>query len=324
MILKLGSQGDAVFHLQNGLTLLGFPCGPKGLDGDFGKKTEDAVEAFQRAHDLYADGVAGPITLQEYNTAVASVPNGAQWVVALDPPGEDPKVKNQDREWITVATDKIPGSGGYKMMTIRDDVATIFEKLYADVHTLGGVITSAGGKRPLNAKLNSGRSATSMHYVGRAFDMATDTGLRNPIKDRYILELAQDGRHWIVWCRSSLSPENLETLAKNLGTEGGSRILKACVATKAKPIFASVTATVFNMTKLWNKYGFEGISAQKSFLSGKGGSAEWWHASYLVGLIKGKTTFGQELLRLYTLQQVRDSFPGWERAKDCVFGVTWF
>ena len=41
---------------------LGYDLQPYGADGDFGRKTEEAVMQFQRDHRLIADGVVGPMT----------------------------------------------------------------------------------------------------------------------------------------------------------------------------------------------------------------------------------------------------------------------
>lgn len=56
--LRRSSQGEAVKELQ---TLLSAKYGADlDADGEFGKKTEQAVKAFQSAHGLTADGIAGP------------------------------------------------------------------------------------------------------------------------------------------------------------------------------------------------------------------------------------------------------------------------
>jgi hypothetical protein len=66
-VLRRGSHGDQVAALQIDLTKLGF-TDAHGLvlhpDGAFGPGTQAAVEAFQRAHDLKPDGIAGPQTLR--------------------------------------------------------------------------------------------------------------------------------------------------------------------------------------------------------------------------------------------------------------------
>jgi hypothetical protein len=62
VILKRGSNGQAVLTLQRKLASLGYD--PKGIDGSFGLNTEKAVRNFQKAHHLPADGIVGPATKQ--------------------------------------------------------------------------------------------------------------------------------------------------------------------------------------------------------------------------------------------------------------------
>ena len=49
------------------LSALGYPL---AVDGIFGKDTEEAVRAFQRDHELGADGMAGPRTLRAIGKAL--------------------------------------------------------------------------------------------------------------------------------------------------------------------------------------------------------------------------------------------------------------
>lgn len=58
--LRKGSVGEVVSLLQQALNQNGASL---TVDGNFGAKTEAAVKAYQQAHGLAADGVAGPITL---------------------------------------------------------------------------------------------------------------------------------------------------------------------------------------------------------------------------------------------------------------------
>lgn len=70
MILKQGSQGPDVEQLQLKLKAAGYD--PGDVDGDYGKRTADAVLAFQADRpDLEDDGVAGPHTLAALDAAVA-------------------------------------------------------------------------------------------------------------------------------------------------------------------------------------------------------------------------------------------------------------
>lgn len=61
-MLRMGSAGPRVRELQALLGRAGFPV---KVDGDYGPSTKAAVQAFQRATGLQADGVAGPKTLAE-------------------------------------------------------------------------------------------------------------------------------------------------------------------------------------------------------------------------------------------------------------------
>ena len=63
--MRLGFQGDAVRTVQRKLKELGYYTG--SIDGDFGKETEKAVKAFQKANGLSADGKVGEQTLKKLN-----------------------------------------------------------------------------------------------------------------------------------------------------------------------------------------------------------------------------------------------------------------
>jgi len=94
--LKDGSHGEKVTALQTDLAKLGFTdAHDRALhpDGDFGPGTKAAVEKFQRAHGLTADGVAGPKTLDAVQKAAhppqasladASHPGNAIYKQALE------------------------------------------------------------------------------------------------------------------------------------------------------------------------------------------------------------------------------------------------
>lgn len=59
-VLRRGAHGADVELLQKRLTEAGFP--PGRIDGRFGPATEAALLGFQRAWELLADGVVGPLT----------------------------------------------------------------------------------------------------------------------------------------------------------------------------------------------------------------------------------------------------------------------
>lgn len=59
--LRRGDKGDDVEALQKLLDEAGYEV---TVDGDFGRSTQEAVRAFQKANDLGSDGVAGPKTFE--------------------------------------------------------------------------------------------------------------------------------------------------------------------------------------------------------------------------------------------------------------------
>jgi peptidoglycan hydrolase-like protein with peptidoglycan-binding domain len=56
-MLKVGSRGSDVTRLQQTLSRAGYNTG--GADGIFGANTKAAVQRYQRAHGLTADGIVG-------------------------------------------------------------------------------------------------------------------------------------------------------------------------------------------------------------------------------------------------------------------------
>ena len=174
--------------------------------------------------------------------------------------------------------------------------------------SLGGVITSAGAKRPLSdSKKSASRSSKSLHYTGLAFDMALDSGMNNPKKEMFVIEESGD-REWNVWCRTS--KESVDT-REILGYTYNN--------TKVK-----VEDRFFSFTDLAKKHGFHPIKSRRSFK--RGGSylgAEWWHFQYEKALKPGVSTFGGELLKMYTLAECK-KFGPWETVKHCVWQESWW
>ena len=72
-VLKRGDKGTEVAYVQATLMELGYDLGSWGADGDFGKKTEEAVKQFQKDHGLEPDGKVGEKTLQAMEDAALVV-----------------------------------------------------------------------------------------------------------------------------------------------------------------------------------------------------------------------------------------------------------
>jgi peptidoglycan hydrolase-like protein with peptidoglycan-binding domain len=71
-VLRQGEDGTAVRSLQQRLNQLGMRDArgqPLGVDGDFGDRTREAVERFQRSRGIAVDGVVGRDTFRELGEA---------------------------------------------------------------------------------------------------------------------------------------------------------------------------------------------------------------------------------------------------------------
>ena len=310
MLLCRGDKGEDVEDLQEALLSLGFHPGP--LDGKFGRLTEDAIEKFQKSQKILVDGICGPSTIMALNFSLSkkSLP------ILRDDSDKSDNFKNNNNllGWVACPADKIAGKGGYTRVTLRSDAAESYKKLREEVVALGGVLTSAGGRRGLSSKAGPARSKKSMHYVGLALDLALPTGMQNPDKDVYLIVM-EKGRRWTVWCKTEKQsvPEVLIP-ATHVTRRRGKSVIR----------IKEVKCRAFNLTELFEKYGWKGIRGRRSFFKGGAyGGAEWWHFQHEDVLEKNISTFGNELLKVYSLTQAR-SFIYWDESKNCVFGKNWF
>ena len=95
-LLKTGSAGEAVTHLQKRLTELGYYSGE--VDGRFGQGTQTAVLAFQQQNSLDADGIAGAATLtllyssEALGAAITPTPEPTQASTSTPVPEETTEV----------------------------------------------------------------------------------------------------------------------------------------------------------------------------------------------------------------------------------------
>ncbi len=115
-------------------------------------------------------------------------------------------------------------------------------------------------------------------------------------------------RAWVVWARAS---------------EGESKTLLGYTYAHTE---VETAGRFVNLTELMGRHGFQFIRARKSFFRSKpnanNGAAEWWHTQDETGLVQGETTFGSELLRIYTISEVRGT-PPWDY-RERLFKAGWF
>lgn len=267
----------------------------------------DAVASFQEKQGgLMVDGDPGIETL---------------WALQLPWAEKGVKLKR-----VKSPADQAPGSGGYKVMELREDAAAAWEALRNRLNAQGALITSAGGFRPLASAPNASQSATSLHYPGLAFDLATDggSGYANPVKDAFVIVAPkwEIGMRWRLYARATQGiPMTLEGRYW-----GGAQV--------PDPV-KSVTGKFVDFTALAASHGFHPIGPRSAFFrtgqtaDGKPArsymSAEWWHFQYETALIPGLSQLGIEILRV--AGNTAASVPGanaalWEKRK-ATFGFDW-
>ena len=289
-------------ELQEALNSLGHNCGT--ADGTFGPATELQVERFQESVELHPDGIVGKGTLKQINEALEKAGESDLKFEIGDYP--DPEEPTERMKWVKVDADKV--KDGYNRFYLREDVAEAFNAFRADVLALGGVVSSAGAKRPLrDSKRSKSRSIKSLHYTGLAFDMALSSAMNNPTADRYVIEEAGGGK-WNVWCK----------------TENESVPFRKTIGYTYHHTRKIVEDRMFSITEIAEKHGFKPITARRYFMAGGHyAGAEWWHFQWEKGLTPGVSTFGGELMKIYTLDECRDFGP-WNDVKHCVWKESWF
>ena len=187
-------------------------------------------------------------------------------------------------------------SGGYKHHSLREDVADDYLDALDELHEAGALLTSSGSRRRLTANVGRARSATSLHYLGRAFDLFVGSGMVEPYQDDPFVVVPRGSGRWRVYARA-------------LG--GDLRILPAWRWRKGrKPLVCNVVDRFVDFTGIMLRHGFDGIGRRSGWRTHRG-CLEWWHFQHEVGLRRGVTTFGSELLKVYTREQLLDS-PPWK------------
>jgi hypothetical protein len=243
----------------------------------------DNIKAFQRDNNLVVDGIAGPITLRHLSQKLGPY------------------------SLVTTTVDLYNKSGS--SFTLRSDASNYFRDFYKEIKNNGGVVTSAGSLRALNAPVSVGRSATSLHYLSVAFDLSTISGMVNPETDPYVIELNKDG-YWTVWCRSDKGElRTINNPYTYITYKTGTR----------KPI----TDKFINFTEIAKKYGFMPVKPWSTFFTtGSMMTAEWWHFQNEWCLMPQYSTLGEELQKVYTRQQLENTPP--MRFANVIWKVNWF
>ncbi len=141
-MLRLGSKGAGVREIQALLVRAGYSV---AQDGDYGPATKAAVERFQKANLLTADGIAGPETmrkLKEYQISPDEKP-GSLGIANV------PEVKNAARNFgplafLTAARDQIAEVATYATGINSELATSIANGLLAASGVIGIGLTAYG------------------------------------------------------------------------------------------------------------------------------------------------------------------------------------
>ena len=263
-------------------------------DGIPGPMTAQAVADYQKKNNLVSDGKVGPATLG----FMGLTPNSAP---------ADPEVGPCH----FIGTMRVPAQDdhghGYDYLKLRKDVGELWVKMWDIVTDAGGYLTTAGGLRRLSSSVSRNRSSTSLHYLGRAFDLALYSAMDDLDEDPFIVTQDPDSeRHWIVYVKVETGEEmELDAYTYKSWED------------RDPP--TKVIGKFINFTELALQYGFHRIGMRSYYLdkrrkSDRGG-AEWWHFQYQGGMESGKTKFGDELLKVWTPDELNGTGPWGYRNK---------
>lgn len=93
--------GEDVKDVQAALIAKGYSCGNAGADGEYGSNTEKAVEAFQKATGLTADGIVGKKTVTALGGEWKAA--GTTWTVSRILKKTSPLMKGADVKALQIA-----------------------------------------------------------------------------------------------------------------------------------------------------------------------------------------------------------------------------
>jgi len=275
-----GAEGDAVRRVQE---IVG-----DTPTGTFGARTLVRLRAWQRRHGLVPDGVYGPHS----------------WDVAVREAEQDGSLKDI---WPRVRVERtklhgvqkyVDNGTSYDRVYLRYEASEAFRAVLSEITAKGGVLTTSGSRRGINARVTEHRSKTSLHMLYRAVDLGVYTGCVSP-KDDPLIITQEPGVRYRVWARADGAPK-VELLPVTLRIPPEHRV--------------PVIVRAVDVTELLGQHGFKGIRARRRSwpdpTSVYGGS-DWWHFQYERGLEQGLTAYGDELLKCWGIDELRAS-PVWK------------
>jgi hypothetical protein len=229
----------------------------------------------------------------------------------LNSPGVDAAMGIPDR----FPLERVPADvyeESHNRICLRSDAAGAYREVYEIVHRNGGILATSEGLRSLKATTTAFRSALSFHYLGRAFDIFRYAAMIDPRTDPYVVTRDDQPRSFRVYARCA----NLGgSLAKDM-------TLSKVVTYRDRQGEGEIHGRFLDLTGLLAKHGFQSVKSLRRFdEGGRIGYAKWWHFQYECGLVPGISTFGGELLKVYSFETLETTAP-W-KYRHRVFDETW-
>ena len=166
--------------------------------------------------------------------------------------------------------------GGYDHLRLRCDVADRWMEAREDIHALGGILTTSGGMRTLDAPVTKGRAPYSLHCLGLAVDLYVHgmgmTTWPAPYWCEPVDVANPAGRVnvWLCPCAGSGPSDTME----------GSRLVWAAgrltVLKGQWPCITGESGEPMNLKELLDARGLFPIGPRKGW-PGKYGCGEMWH-----------------------------------------------
>ena len=185
---------------------------------------------------------------------------------------------------------------GFSSLRVRGDFVDDYNMMKKEINDLGGIITSSGGVRDLEIRKEVGRSSTSLHYLGRAIDLYTETGMLHK-ESPYII--TKDGAtdeepYWKIYCRTNNKEIPLQKIDAYFWGSGND------------PFVMPIEDRFICITDILEKYGWNRISSNAHWKD-EYMNVEWWHFQREDKLIDGQTTFKDELTMIYEDEMIDNS-----------------
>ncbi len=313
LLRRSATQSETVRTVQSMLNFLGFRMLSEDQDavhrlaedGILGPETERVIRDFQSSEGLLIDGLVGPQTLAALERA---------WTACnleLHSPGVDAVDGTPGRHVPVPVAGDTTDVVGRRHVRLRDDVADAFERAAAAARARGARMVLHAGMRSLMRNPTRNRSPIAMNYLGRAFDLSLYAGMLDPEADPYVVERLEE-HVYRVYARCTPGD----------GVELPKKKTVRAITYRTRKRGVEVSDHFLDLTDLLIEHGFHPVRARPEFEPGASMmSAEWWHFQREAGLIPQATTFGSELLKLYSESTLAGTAPWAERER--IFGVNW-